>query len=343
MNFKIMLQILGIGFLIWALSRLFNETGEPVFKVSKDSDCSENFISFGKNLNLKAHKRKVLSESKRIIQEKIVTYFREFYWKVEGGVWRAKPTFFIQGSFKHGTSIRTQQDICDVDLGVYFSGKPPISPAALQKNLYHALLGHTSMPVAIKKKCVRVSYSNFFHIDLPIYYHDKKEGRYFLGVKDEWIESDPKEFTSWVAAKVQPYEQMFRLIQYFKAWADNTRTRKSQKMVSGVALTIWVQRFYVEDKREDLAFIKTAYQIFKHLSGINADDWKCLMPVKPFDNLIDRLNDDQRKAFLERLGELIKKSENILAAKSKEKSIDEWFKIFGRWFPVSKEAQSVYS
>jgi hypothetical protein len=215
--------------LIWAIDRLFSESGEPEFKVSKDSDCSEDFISFGKNLSLKARKRKMLTESKRVIQEKIVTYFREFYWKVNDGVWRANPTFFIQGSFKHGTSIRTQQDVCDVDLGVYFNGKPPISPAALQKNLFQALSGHTSMPVAIKKKCVRVSYSNLFHIDLPIYYHDKKVDKYFLGVKDEWIESDPKEFTSWVATTVQPYEQMFRLIQYFKAWADNTRTRKSRK------------------------------------------------------------------------------------------------------------------
>jgi hypothetical protein len=341
MNFKIMLQILGIVFLIWVLSRLFNEAGEPVFKVSKDSDCSHEFIAFSNSLGLKARKRKMLSESKRIIQEKIVTYFKGLYWKVEGGTWSANPTFFIQGSFKHGTSIRTQQDVCDVDLGVYFNEKPPISPAALQKHLYQALFGHTSMPVVVKRKCVRVNYSNLFHIDLPIYYHDKKSNKYFLGVKDEWIESDPKEFTSWIAAKIQPYEQMIRLIQYFKAWTDNTKKRRSQKMPSGVALTVWVQEFYVNDKREDLTFIKTAYQMFKHLSDVSVDDWKCLMPVKPFDNLVDKLTEEQRGNFLERLGELIKKSESILAAESKDECVRQWAKIFGKWFTIGNETPLV--
>ena len=247
-----MLQLLGIGFLIWIFSRLFSESGEPTFKVSVHSDCSREFISFSSNLGLKLRKKKMLQESKAAIQQKIETYFKEIYWNLDGKIWTAKPTFFIQGSFKHGTSIRTQYDICDVDLGVYFSGRPPISPAAIQKHLYKALIGHTSMPITIKSKCVRIKYANLFHIDLPIYYYDSATKKYFFGTGDQWIHSDPKEFTAWVAAKVQPNEQMLRLIQYFKAWADHTRIKKSKKMPSGVAITVWVQKFYVKDQLQSL-------------------------------------------------------------------------------------------
>lgn len=277
-----------------------------------------------------------MKQSKDVIKQKIVEYFDMQKWKIEGKVWKAKPTFFIQGSYMHRTSIRTQHDVSDIDVGVYFNAKPPITPLSLQQNLYRALVGHTSQPVSIKNKCVRVKYANLFHIDLPVYYHDKNANKYFLGVKDQWIESDPKEFSEWVAANVYPVGQKRRIIQYFKAWSDYARTKNSIKMPSGVAYTVWVNTFYVKDAREDLAFIKTAYQIFKHLNEYEVDDWKCTMPVKPFDDLLFKLKDDQRKNFLNKLGELIKKSESILSSEQREKALNEWGKLFGKWFPTNE-------
>jgi hypothetical protein len=335
MNFKTMLQFLGIGLLIYLLSRLFTKSGEPKFKVSTRSDCSKEFADFAKSLDLKANKKRALAESKGVIQKKILDYFRGIEWGENGNVWKGNPQFFVQGSFQHGTCIRTQNDICDIDLGVYFKGKPPISPATLQKHIYNALLAHTSFPVVVKSKCVRIKYANFFHIDLPIYYYDENTGKYFFGTSDQWVESDPKEFTAWVAARVNPHDQMLRVVRYFKAWADNIGTRKSHKMPSGVALTVWVQEFYVRDARDDLSFIKTAHQIFKHLSEITFfDDWKCVMPVIPFDNLIERLTDNQCENFLASLGEMIKKSEDIFGSENRERATKRWSKLFGKWFPL---------
>lgn len=328
-----MWQILGAGFLIWLANRLFSDSGEPTFKISKKSDCSNEFIGLAQNLDLTANKKRALKQAKDVIQQKIVEYFRGFEWKNGETIWKANPTFFIQGSYKHGTSIRTQQDVSDVDVGAYFEGKPPITPFALQQNLYKALAGHTSLPVSIKNKCVRVKYANLFHIDLPIYYRDKKTKKYFLGVKDQWIESDPKAFTEWVATQIKPIEQKLRIVRYFKAWSDNTRRKNSIKMPSGVAFTVWINAFYVKDSREDIAFIKTAYQILKHLTDQGVDNWKCEMPVMPFDNLISKLNDDQRSNFLRSLGELIKSSESILALEQREQAVYAWQKVFGKWFP----------
>lgn len=325
MNFKTMLQFLGIGLLIYLLRRLFTSSGEPKSKVSSNSDCSGEFIDFSRNLDLKPNKKQALRESKDVIQKKIRDYFRDIQWGPDRKAWKANPEFFIQGSYKHGTAIRTHHDICDIDLGVYFQGKPPVSPLTLQKHIYNALLAHTSFPVIIKKKCVRIKYAGFFHIDIPIYYFDEKTAKYFLGTGDQWIESNPKEFSTWIDKQVTPNEQMVRVIRYFKAWVDSMRVRKSQKMPSGVALTVWVQKFYVQDGREDLSFIKTAYKIFSHLSAVTfLSDWKCVMPVKPFDNLIEKLSEDQREKFLERLGELIKKSEEILGSEKRERAVKKW-------------------
>lgn len=319
--------------MIWLVSRLFTSSGEPTFRISKKSDCSTEFVNFSRNLDLTPNKKRSLKQSKDVIQQKIIEYFSGLEWNSGAARWKAKPTFFIQGSYKHGTSIRTQQDVSDIDVGVYFDGKPPISPLALQQNLYKALAGHTSQPVSIKNKCVRVKYANLFHIDLPIYYRDKKANAYFLGVRNQWIESDPKAFSEWVATNIKPIDQKVRITKYFKAWSDSTRKRNSIKVPSGVAYTVWINMFYMKDAREDLAFIKTAYQIFKHLKDQDASDWKCEMPVKPFDNLVSKLNDDQRNNFLLSLGELIKSSESILALEDREQAILAWRKMFGKWFP----------
>jgi hypothetical protein len=330
-----MLQILGISLLIYLLSRLFTKSGEPRFKVSSRSDCSGEFTNFANNLGLTHNKKQALRQSKNVIQKKIREYFSGIQWGQDGNAWKANPEFFIQGSFKHGTSIRTHNDSCDIDLGVYFRGKPPVSPSTLQRHIYNALLAQTSFPVMIKSKCVRVKYAGLFHIDVPIYYYDEKTGTYFLGAGDRWIESDPKGFTAWVADQIGPNEQMVRVIKYFKAWADHTRTRKSQKMPSGVALTVWIHKFYVSDIREDIAFIKTAYKLFSHLKDVTfLNDWICVMPVKPFDSVIEKLTEVQRENFLKRLGELIKSSEGILGSEERPLAVKLWSKVFGKRFPI---------
>ena len=106
-------------------------------------------------------------------------------------------------------------------------------------------------------------------------------------------------------------------------------------MPSGVALTVWIHKFYVRDAREDLAFIKTAYKLFSHLKDVTfLNDWICLIPVKPFDNLIEKLTEVQRENFLKRLGELIKKSEATLGLEERGKAVKQWSKVFGKRFPI---------
>lgn len=334
MNIKEMLPYLGIGLVVYGVSRLVTDSEKPTFKVSGQSDCSEDFEEFSENLYLTLHKLQQLKTAKSAIQKKISEYFRDEAGTLTGRTSKLVPKFFVQGSFNHGTLIRKQDDVCDVDLAVYFVGKPSLTPATIQQHIYNALILHTSIPVTIKHKCVRIKYANLFHIDLPVYYQDQNTGKLFFGSGDQWIESDPKQFNDWISSCVSANEQLIRIIRYFKAWTDNIRSRQSLKMPSGIALTVWVQKFYIKHTRDDLSFILTAHQLFNYLDNyMFVDDWECDMPVAPNDNLIDGLNNDQRRNFKKKLVELMDKVSRILESKNQRYASRHWATVFGRWFP----------
>ena len=78
------------------------------------------------------------------------------------------PTFFTQGSYKLGTCIRTEDDKCDVDDGVYFKSNPDGVPGTtLQNWVFDAVNGVTDATPMHKKKCIRVNYVSGYNIDLP--------------------------------------------------------------------------------------------------------------------------------------------------------------------------------
>ncbi|HXB42372.1 MAG TPA: hypothetical protein VNZ49_17670 [Bacteroidia bacterium] len=315
----------GVG--IGALISSFSDNGEPKFKVTSESNCSEEFLKFDVAASIPNSKHGKLIVVRRVIEKKI----RDFFAK-KGSV--SFLGFFIQGSYKHETIVRNPEDTCDVDLGLYFDGKPSITPRTIQTNIVKLFDGHTSQKAMRKNKCVRIYYANQFHIDIPIYYRDAITNKYYLGVgtTNEWEPSDSRLFTEWVKKQTKDNTQKKRLIKYFKAWAATYKKRKGQKMPSGLAFTIWAIQFYKEDAREDLAFIKTAHQIYKHLKS----EWKCEMPVLPNDNVVDDLNKEQKENFLKALVELINSSEKIFASASKIECVEVWRYLLGKWFPEKK-------
>ncbi|OJW82288.1 MAG: hypothetical protein BGO69_17000 [Bacteroidetes bacterium 46-16] len=281
-------------------------------------------MAFAERLNLSPTKARQLNKARTVLQTKIKKYFSE---KTN----TTTPLFYIQGSVKHGTVIRKQDDTCDIDVGVYFKGKPRIKPATIQANIVKAIGNHTNEKASIRQKCVRVYYANLFHIDLPVYYIDIKTGTIYLGIGKEWHPSDPKQFTDWLKTEVIGTQQQ-RLVMYFKAWADVVKGRNQQKMPNGLSFTLWVNTFYCEDKRDDISFIKTAYKLLKYLKRTETDEWDCAMPVVPKDNVIQKLSWDQRKNFKYALDELIQSSVKIFESNSKEQCIEAWKWLLGKWF-----------
>src|SRR5690606_9499030 len=104
---------------------------------------------------------------------------------------------YIQGSYKMGSVIRTGDDICDLDDGVYFFREPDVTSTTLQSWVWDAVYGYTATDPEHRKKCIRKIFSGDYEIDYPVYYKiDDQE--YQLAVKNTgWEDSDPKAMVNW--------------------------------------------------------------------------------------------------------------------------------------------------
>jgi hypothetical protein len=316
--------LIPLGILIWAL--VSDDEVKVELNDKLENNCSENFLNFSTSLDLPDSRKKQLRLTRKIIEDKIRAFFQEKNATSFLG-------YYIQGSSKHKTLIRKQNDTCDVDLGIYFSQKPTIKPTTLQKNVADLLTDQTLEGTEIKNKCVRVFYANKSHIDLPIYYKDKESNKYFIatGADNTWVEDDPKLFTEWFREQTAD-KQKVRLIKYFKAWTDRYKSVNAKKMPSGLALTVWVLVHFDGDARDDLAFIKTAHKLYLALAKQSLNDWECKMPTAPYDNVIRKLNEENRKTFLSALKELLEEVNQLFKLRSKEEAVKKWQGIFGKFF-----------
>ncbi|MBO6047716.1 MAG: hypothetical protein J6P61_08255, partial [Erysipelotrichaceae bacterium] len=129
------------------------------------------------------------------------------------------PKFFIQGSYKLKTLIRTKDDLCDLDDGVYFKSNPDnVSGTTLQSWVKEAVDGVTDATPTHKKKCIRVDYKAGYNIDLPVMVYDEDMDEHpHLAVKySGFRDDDPKEFVEYF--NEHKTEQMRRIIKYLKAF-----------------------------------------------------------------------------------------------------------------------------
>lgn len=268
-----------------------------------------NFLNFEKSISITYAKKLKLNASRKALQKRIVEYFKT----------KPKlptPKFSTQGSYKMGTMVLGKNGEYDIDLGVYFLVKPIVKPVTLKSNVFDAVYGHTEYGVENRDKCIRVIYSGDFDIDLPVYYKNATDLHPFLATKQGWMKSDPKELCDWFEKRKDKNGQLKRLVKYFKYWA----IMKSRKMPSGIALTVWATTYYKENTFDDIALYETAKAIR------NSFFWSttCQNPATPYDNLIEKLDSNQRTNFKIYLDNLIENAKSAIAQKDTAKAILIW-------------------
>lgn len=156
-------------------------------KINNMANCNKLFLDFNDELNVKSSKIEKMKTARENIKKKIADSFEKNSKYNFSGTW-------IQGSYKFGAMIRTKEDTCDMDLGIYFSKvNSEVTAAAVMDQVFRAVENVTSTTPSKKGKCIRVIYKGDFHIDLPIYhynpdihYHPKLATRH-----NGWEESDP--------------------------------------------------------------------------------------------------------------------------------------------------------
>ncbi len=288
------------------------------------ADCHNLFCTFNGEISITPSKKSRLTESKDKLRKRIRAYFKAYHPKYE-------PKFYIQGSYKMKTIIRTKDDICDLDDGVYFFREPDVSGTTLQKWVRDAVDGYTNTPAQHRKKCIRSIFAADYEIDMPVYYQVDEEP-YRIAVKDEdWREDDPKAMVEWFNSKRGKSDVLLKVVKYLKAWCDFKRN----KMPSGLAMTI-----LATNAKENLVWVErddiNLTDVLKEIKKVLQNKFECIVPVTPNDNLFADYDQARKDNFLAALDDFISDAEVALREDNQLEASKKWRKHLGERFPLGE-------
>lgn len=281
------------------------------------------FQEFNTELSITNSKKAKMMESKDHLRERIKNHFEKNH---DGYT----PKFFIQGSYKLKTLIRTKDDLCDLDDGVYFKCNPDnVSGTTLQSWVKEAVDGVTDATPTHKKKCIRVDYKAGYNIDLPVMVYDEDIDEHpHLAVKySGFRDDDPKEFVEYF--NEHETEQMRRIIKYLKAWCDNKR----EDMPCGLAMTVLSLNHYQENDRDDIALKYVLIEMEKELERC----FRCDMPTTPKDNLFVDYTDERRDCFMANLHAFVEDAKAAIVEPNHRTASRLWRKHLGDRFPEGED------
>lgn len=283
------------------------------------------FREFNAELCITATKKSKMISSKDHLRNKIKDHFKENH---PGYT----PKFYIQGSYKLKTSIRTKDDTCDLDDGIYFNSNPDnVTGTTLQKWVKEAVEGTTDATPIHKRKCIRVDYKAGYNIDLPVLVFDEEKDEHpLLAVKsDDFQIDDPKEFVDYF--QENKTDQMIRIIKYLKSWCDHKRN----EMPCGLAMTVLALDNFQPNQRDDISLKYTLIEIEKSLK----QRFKCQMPTTPYDDLFADYSETKKKNFLENLSAFIEDVQKAIDESNQLKASKLWRKHLGDRFPLGNDKE----
>jgi hypothetical protein len=288
------------------------------------ANCHNLFQEYNTEISIPKVKKDKMSGSKDGLRKRIRDDFKKNHPEYE-------PKFHIQGSAspKMRTGIRTKDDICDLDDGVYFLRQPDVAATTLQTWVKDAAKGYTDTDPEHRKKCIRNIFVNDYEIDQPIYY--KIDGKnYQLAIKDTgWEDSDPKALIDWFHKRKDKNDQLVKTVKYLKGWCDNIRN----KMPSGLVMTILASNAkanitYTSD-RDDITLRDT----LKNIKASLDIKFECIVPVVPGDDLFKDYDKVRKDNFLNALQNFIDDANGAINEDSERKASKLWQKHLGNRFP----------
>jgi len=293
------------------------------------ANCDSLFKEFDANLQIPQPKKDQIRKSNKALRDQIRNYFKKEHPEY-------KPTFYIQGSSKIRNRIRTKDDTCDQDDGVYFKANPEnVTGTTLQKWVKDAVDGTTDATPSHRKKCITVDYKAGYNIDLPVFLFDKdKDSHPKLAVKNEDFKmDDPKEFVEEFNRRKDSNGQLVRITRFLKAWCDNKR----EKMPNGLSMTVLAMKYYQKHDRDDISFKYTLTEIERNLKVF----FSCVMPTTPYDDLFAGYDEDRRKNFMNNLADLIADAKTAVDAEENQLNASKlWRDHLGKtYFPEGKDVK----
>lgn len=291
------------------------------------ANCDNLFQVFNNELQIPKSKRDAINISNNVLRDVIRKYFKENHPKYI-------PTFYKQGSCKTKNRIRTKDDLCDQDDGVYFVDNPDnVTGTTLQQWVKEAVAGITDSIPSHRKKCVTVDYKAGYNIDLPVFLFDKNKDKHpKLAVKnDDFKLDDPKEFIEEFKRIKDINGQLIRITRYLKAWCDFKR----EKMPSGLSMTVLAMKYLQKNDRDDIALKYTLIEIEKALKN----SFECVMTTTPNEDLFGDYDENRKSNFMENLNNFIKDAKSAVDNEANQlKASRLWQKHFGNtYFPDGED------
>lgn len=289
------------------------------------SNCHQLFGKFNEEISLSSGKKSRMTTSKDALRERIKKFFKENHPGYD-------PKFYIQGSYKMKSAIRTKDDVCDLDDGIYFFRQPEVTATTLQTWVWDAVYGYTGTDPEHRKKCIRKLFYKDYEIDYPIYY--KVAGQeYQIAVKNTgWENSDPKAMIDWFTKQKDAEGRLIRIVKDLKAWCDF----EPKKMPSGLAMTILASNAknrIVLNERDDI----TLKDILKEIKKAVSNKFECIVPAAPFDDLFAAYDQVRKDNFLTNLTQFIEDADKALAEPNELKASRLWRKHLGGRFPEGED------
>ena len=237
-----------------------------------------------------------------------------------------------QGSVAMATIVQNDDKDYDIDVGIIFDegniGKD--TEALATKNIvYEALdnkMGAFNEGPEYKTNCIRIKYSEGYHIDFAIY---KKSGNDYWHAGAEWSKRNPKAINDWFFNQLQVKgEKLRKVIRLSKMFC---KSRQSWDMPAGLIQTVLCNECFVNKDRLDECLYETMRSIAFRLSY----NKEVNNPTDASLSLLTRKKDrDRLENFRKRLND---KLQNFVNAKSRKETLSAWRKFFNDDFWIDSE------
>ncbi|MCU0440452.1 MAG: hypothetical protein MUC49_21375 [Raineya sp.] len=250
----------------------------------------------------------------------------------------------------------------DIDVGIIFNIlKDEHDPVGIKKVVFDILDAVYQRNVEIKRPCVRVQYKKagekVYHIDLAIYSYDKNKRLYiakgFPGSSSDkkiWEVSEPYQLKELIKAKIKDEldrDQFRRVIRYLKRWKDYNFSSEGTERPTGIALTALCYNLFSVEKNIVLTSSGRNYKyndlkaLLNVVSNIlSSFSWwdntiSVILPVKPYNNLFEKMSNNQMLNFKQKLETLKKTLELAMQEMQITKACMHLQGVFGSNFPTS--------
>ena len=261
-----------------------------------------------------------------------------------------------QGSYSMRTMVQQPDKDYDIDDGVYFDkeklkgARGGDKSASDAKEMVCKALHDNSFkrPPEKLKNCVRVYYSEGYHVDVPVYRQmtetniwGEKKTYYELASRD-WKRSDPLAVTDWFLAANKDKSpdtenggQLRRMVRLVKAFARSRLSWRGRIATGFMITALVVEKYRANATYEDKALYDTMVAIRDRLNL----RLEIKHPTVEGEMLTKGLDDDRTKFLLEKLNWAVDQLAVLFdSGCTRGQALKRWDQVFNTTFFIERLA-----